>query len=604
VEARSDGRPSFAVGLVTDWVQRGLLVAGSSGLRLAPGTRPELPDGIHALWQTRLDALLAPLPTSARVALEVLSALGAGTELAVWREVCLRAGAPLSGEVLPELVERNLARLEADGWSLPARTLAESLRLGARAGGREAGQHELAAEVLAERLDHAGTPRWQRIGEHLLLARRPDTAWDWLMQTADRWKDAGEYGRALRCVERAGQALEQAGVQDQDPRLGETLGPCAALLRLSGDMETADELAEQVARLGTERMVGLREELADRWRRARASALCLRGVLARDATDYATAEEHLAAATGIFGALGDVAGLARAVAARAWMARDRARFHEAELLFEEARSLYEAVGDAAGAATCLEGLADTARRTGEPERAEELFGQAIDLAGTLGLTRSVASMRQSLAQVLVARGELREAHDLQALAHATWERLGAPRALATSHNALGEVLRALGHLREAEEHYRRALALFEVTGSHLRFLPLANLTQMLMTEGLFEDAEVLLAQCEELVRQHQRRSYQVFLAVLRLPCTAAAGAWERWDEELPATRDLLRELGAVDRDVAQALELAGSLAAEAGQPERAEAAWQVSEQQWSALGNEEAAARVARRRRELPATRS
>ena len=600
VEARSDGRPLFAVGLVADWVQRGLLVPGPTGLRLAEGARAELPDGIHALWQARLDALLQQLSGETRVALEILGALGGDTELDVWLEVCRRSGAPLSQEVLPGLVDRNLARPEGDGWSLSASTLAESLRMGAEAEGRQAGHHELAAEVLAGHLDRGGTARWERIGEHLLQARRPEPAWDWLTQAALRWRDAGEYARGLACITGAVRALEEEGIDERDPRAAETLGWRAALLRLSGETRAAERLAAQVDRLAAERLDdGLPGDKAERWRRARAEAVCLRGILARDAARYERAEQHLADATGIYGALADMTGLARAVAARAWMARDRAEFSEAERLFEEAHDLYEAACDAGGAATCLEGLADTARRTGEPDRAVELFGQAIDLAGSLGHTRSVASMRQSLAQVLVARGELEEAFELQSLAHAFWERLGAPQALAISHNALGEAQRALGQRAEAEENYRRALALFEVSGSHLRFLPMANLTQMLMHDGLFDDAALLLAQCEQEVRQHRRRSYQVFLAVLRLPCTAAAGAWDRWDRQLPEARDLLRELGAVDRDVAQALELAGSLAEGAGQAGRAGDAWRMSEEQWTALGNEAAAERVRGRRREL-----
>jgi eukaryotic-like serine/threonine-protein kinase len=600
VEARSDGHPWFAVELVSDWVQRGVLVPGPTGLALPPGARAALPDGIHALWKARLEALLVGLPGGASVALEVLSTLGPETELDVWREVCAQSGSPLSPELLPELVERNLARPDGRLWSLSHRTLSESLRTSAERAGRQGRQHDLAAEVLSVRLERGGTGRWERIGDHLLQAGRFDPAWDWLTQAAQRWGDSGEYARGLACLDLAVRALQDAAIDERDPRAPITLGLRAQLLRLSGDLDGAARLAGRVERLTTERLGdGLDEETATRWRGAQAGALCLLGIIERDRASYDEAEEHLARATGIYGVLADSFGLARVIGARAWMARDRAEFGEAERLFEEALALYESCGDAAGVSTCIEGLADTARRTGEPERAVDLFERAIDLATSLGHTRNVASMRQSLAQVLVARGQLEEAHELQLLSHAAWERLGAPQALATSHNALGEVQRALGLLPEAEENYRRSLTLFEVSGSPLRFLPMANLTQLLMGEGLFEDAAALLDQCEELVRQHRRRSYVVFLSVLRLPCTAAAGRWDQWDVQLPATRDLLTDLGAVDRDVAQALELAGRLAAEADQPDRAAEAWTISEKQWAALGNEEAAARLCRLRAEV-----
>lgn len=58
VAERTQGNPLFAVQLIGDWVNRGVLVVGNGGFELAPGVEAPVPDAVHDLWTRRLDRIL------------------------------------------------------------------------------------------------------------------------------------------------------------------------------------------------------------------------------------------------------------------------------------------------------------------------------------------------------------------------------------------------------------------------------------------------------------------------------------------------------------------------------------------------------------------
>ena len=56
VVSRSQGNPLFAIQLVGDWVQRGVLEIGKTGFALKPGTKAVIPSSIVQVWNERIDA--------------------------------------------------------------------------------------------------------------------------------------------------------------------------------------------------------------------------------------------------------------------------------------------------------------------------------------------------------------------------------------------------------------------------------------------------------------------------------------------------------------------------------------------------------------------
>jgi predicted ATPase len=91
VAERTDGNPLFAVQLVGDWVERGVLVPTARGLALEAGEDGRIPDDIHGLWTTRVARVLERHGPDARRALELAAVLGNEVDAAEWRALAEEA---------------------------------------------------------------------------------------------------------------------------------------------------------------------------------------------------------------------------------------------------------------------------------------------------------------------------------------------------------------------------------------------------------------------------------------------------------------------------------------------------------------------------------
>ena len=107
----------FAVQLVGDWGDRGVLAATRNGFTLRKGETATIPENIADVWTTRLERVLKSLPRHSGDAVEIAAALG--RELAAWEwiEVCQAAGFQPSPEVVEELENHQLASVHASGWT-------------------------------------------------------------------------------------------------------------------------------------------------------------------------------------------------------------------------------------------------------------------------------------------------------------------------------------------------------------------------------------------------------------------------------------------------------------------------------------------------------
>src|SRR4029079_10407366 len=106
VAERTAGNPLFAVQLVGDWVQRGVLQAGPRGFARRALDSSLLSESIHHVWSEHVAALLRGRPSSFRTALEIAAALGQNVDAMEWEEACRAAGAlpPLD---LPDVLARG-----------------------------------------------------------------------------------------------------------------------------------------------------------------------------------------------------------------------------------------------------------------------------------------------------------------------------------------------------------------------------------------------------------------------------------------------------------------------------------------------------------------
>ena len=109
VVSRSQGNPLFAIQLVGDWVQRGVLEIGKTGFALKPGTKAVIPSSIAQVWNERIDALLRELPSDSERMLELGAVLGNEIDRAEWSDACAHEGIELAPELIEGLLRRRLA---------------------------------------------------------------------------------------------------------------------------------------------------------------------------------------------------------------------------------------------------------------------------------------------------------------------------------------------------------------------------------------------------------------------------------------------------------------------------------------------------------------
>lgn len=184
---KAEGVPLFALQLVEDWVERGWLVPGPNGLRLADGADPRLPPSLEALWSTRLRAHIGT-DEDAWTALELAAALGVRVDNAEWAEACRFADVRMPTAPLERLFASSLLEPEPRGFRFGHGLLREALNARARVLGRWAAHRALAGEAL-DRVHRANGDAAERTGllyrdagRHVDAAERLERAARWAVE--------------------------------------------------------------------------------------------------------------------------------------------------------------------------------------------------------------------------------------------------------------------------------------------------------------------------------------------------------------------------------------------------------------------------------------
>ncbi|MCB9551268.1 MAG: protein kinase [bacterium] len=548
VESRTAGNPHFAIQLVRDWVQRGLLEPGPRGFRLAPGARVEVPADIREVWEQRVSQLLADRPQNDAVALELAAVLGQEVDEREWIALCRLARVEIDDEFLEVLLRDRLIRPidENDldeGFTFAHAMLREALERHAADAGRLRAHHLLCAGMLRARGANGA-----RLGRHLRAGGAFYAALEPLRRSVEAHLEGGDYQAAEAALIDWLDTLDGLDIPEVDRRWAEGHLLICRIASLRGDLDEADEQA------------------------AAAEA---------EATTYGW--DDLAV---------------QALVYRSGIALDQGRFGEGAELADAAAAMLDDTADLALLGQCMWNLGRLHSAMGRFDVAAEALLRAEAAFRALGDDVKAAHTVLYQARVALSRQQPGEAAALVEAARAELHAHGSRTGVADAVHDLGELARLSGDLGAAEELYREARELYETIGSaHVIYAEL-NLSMVLLARGAFIEAKLLVERVLEAAQAQGRQVIAAAAHVLMLPCVARARDWRAWDSHFKAARGMLTELELVDGDIALHARMAAELAAEQGQASRAVGAMQLALDHWQALGraDEAASAREALRK--------
>jgi len=534
VAERTSGSPLFAVQLVGDWVQRGIVVPGPHGFQLREGAEAPIPDDIHGVWNARVARALSSVPEKdARVVLEIAAVLGVRVEVNEWRAACAVEGLSPPDAILAVAADAGLLRIGGTSARFVHGMLRESLERGAREADRLARHHRLCALIVEER---GGDP--ERAAHHHLAARDPESAIPLLFHAIRRHLDAGDIQAAHRATARLDGALRGLGVRSDEPRATRAALARAEAYAVQGRLDDASEIAD---RLDPEALS----------RSDAATLAWMRGIVRQKRGSTAEARRCFADGRALGEALGDDVLVARCLYGSAECDKLLGKLDEARGNYEAAGALFHRAGHRSSEARVLTGLSDLEGRVGQLTRALELATESRGILEELGVRHSVAILT----------------------------------------NGIGDLQRKSGRLDEAESSYRDAIRILEELGSGDVTIVRINLGLVALARGELRASDVVLAQVEQELEASGRAMYGRLTRTIRLAGAASLRDWARFDRDLAEAESGHESL--VDPDVAWALERAVIELVATGETTRAARVVALAQSQWTTLGDHSGAARVA-----------
>jgi tetratricopeptide (TPR) repeat protein len=545
VEARSAGNPQFAVQLVGDLVQRGLLVAGPHGFALAEGADVQLPADLIGLWEQRLHEVLQEQPEGSIHAIELAAVLGTDVSREEWGEACESAGLGIPEQLLHHLMRLRLVLGADEGkdWSFVHAMFREAVLAHAKRNQRVATWASLGADVLAGR--PLATARRARL---LLLAGRTQEAIAPLRKAVREQLEMGERDRAIELASLRETAVASLGVGPDSPEHLVT-----ELLRIQcfkkGDQyRNIHEVAPP--------LIALACKLED-WD-AHVSLLINRGAAYVASGDF----------------------------------RQAHAVHLEALALATVHKLHYAI-------SIHNSLCFLSIRVGDHPSAETHARHAIFAGEAHGRSLAVAHGYAMLGRVYRQTDELLRADFCLDEAFVRFERLGARFGLGEVCNTRGEVSRSQGDLDGAKKWYLEAAERFDACGSNAGAFSRMNLGMTCLEARDFSAAMDLFNQVETEFESLQEVGPLMATRVFRLPCFIASEDWDKIAADLALSIPVLQETGLIDLDLARFSQMTAQLLEDAGQAQLSRKLWQIALSQWESLDRPdeaaEASAALARR---------
>ena len=556
VARQTSGHPLFAVQLLEDWVQRGLLQPGDGGFELRDRSEAPAPDDLATLWKRRLRRLVNRLPESdarrAKRALDVAAALGPFVDDSEWIRACNECGFEPPAGLERMLTRQGLAVRREHGWSFVHPLIVESLVESAEVRGTREDVELACARALATFDGGTGPEFPERRARHFSRANRPERAVESLLEGARRAGAESNFPYVERLLAECSEILDRLDVP-RTSRMWVRHGVVSARLAVGkGDFERARELSDEISNRAEDRG----------WQLEHGRVLLVSAVLSKIDGAFEEGLQELKVAERVFEQVGDDEGRARALLGEGEMLKRLNRFDEARKTFREARAIYEEREDHA----------------------------------------RIATIDSQLSYTFLAQDEYRRARDYVERALERTRRNNLKAAEALCYNNLGEVARFQGDWEEARRAYASAVEIESIIGSRMEHLARFNLILVEVESGRYRVAREKM---EEALPEFYEAGYTAArptIEIARACCAAAAEDWEQWDRAAEeVSRALSEHDGRYPADRGRLAEIAADLAEKKGEFQRAKWALEIARDAWSAVGNEERASAAGGSLRSLEA---
>ena len=538
VEERTSGNPLFAVQLIGDWVERGILRPGRRGFQLRDTAEVVLPDDLYAVWAERIDDLLEGRPETDRYALEIAALLGQVVIPDEWLGACRARGLQPSDGLLDAVLGRRLAApQEGGGWSFAHSMLRESFGRSAMESDRATSHHRACAAMLQA----SGQPPGERLARHLVRAGAFEAALEPSVKGIQSACRAGDFNRADALRALWEEAMEGLELHEGDPRW-------VPGLVASADVHRFKDRPKQVRHICHRLEHGV--------------------------------ERH--------GWPAPLRSLNRLHQGR--IARLNGNFQEAATLFRDGLRV---IVDSGMAASLHVHLGGALVQLGAFEGAEAELRKALQRAEQMRNRIDLGEAWLGASEMALVRGELDEARAATARARDAFRQAGHRWGLAQATERFGDIARHRRSWDEALHLYRTAAGLWHTLGTESAAL--TSDVNMALVDVDRGNAAGLVSNLDQLSARARGFGNRALWATIRLAqavTDASIGHSKAFDQHLAEATNAIVETHYVSPDIAAMAELAGREAQLRRWTDRAALAFDLSIQQWKRLFREDDADRV------------
>jgi tetratricopeptide (TPR) repeat protein len=352
VVERAGASPLFAVQLVTDWVQRGVVRASADGFDLLGDEAVIVAAQLHALLLGRVTRRLDALQVAC---VERAATLGAAFDPAEWRA----AGASLDATIdataldaaLDALVLDGLLVRDEDRCAFAHAAIVEALVRNARERGALAEHHRAYAIALSAR--PAAVAKLARVARHLALSGDFEAALAPMLEAAWESYERSDFAAATALLTERDQWIDAMDLAESDPRRAEGWVRLALVCARTAKVTDAGAWLDRVeAFVRAHRSEAIEADLVH----GRARVAQMSGDMQRSGALFAHASRSYAALSRAQGVALSEHGLAEVL-------KQAGRAAESEPHYAAALTAYERAGDRVGAANCRLGWAELVNRT-------------------------------------------------------------------------------------------------------------------------------------------------------------------------------------------------------------------------------------------------